>query len=101
MRKPTFDTLDAKPLIAPSRAAQLLAEAKARKPWPPETPCYKCGGPVGEPFAPWPASKPVCPVCALANIEAVLFAPDDSRCAHSSPACDPCVEADTIAAHST
>ena len=68
MRKPTFDAIDAPPLIPPSRAAQLLAEAKARKPWPPETPCYKCGGPVGEPFSRLVTSRPVCVVCAWANI---------------------------------
>ena len=67
-------TGDAPPLIPPSRAAQLLAEAKARKPWPPETPCYKCGGPVGEPFSRLVTSRPVCVVCAWANIKAALAA---------------------------
>jgi hypothetical protein len=72
MRKPTFDTLDEKP-FGSTRAAQLLAEAKARKPWPPETPCYKCAGPVGEPWHHLVSSRPVCPVCAWANIERALF----------------------------
>jgi hypothetical protein len=68
--------LDEKPLIPPTRAQQLLAEAKARKPWPPETPCYKCGGPVGQPFTRLTTSRPVCPACAWANIERALFSDD-------------------------
>ena len=41
------------------------------------------------------------PKRASTGREATMGDGSCSRCAHSSPACDPCVEADTIAAHST
>ena len=34
-------------------------------------------GPVGEPFSRLVTSRPVCVVCAWANIKAALFGPDE------------------------
>jgi uncharacterized Zn finger protein (UPF0148 family) len=48
--------------------------------FPPETPCYKCGTPVGEPWSgKLQPKRPVCPVCAWENITARAEAAERER----------------------
>ena len=42
-------------------------------PWPEDSPCYKCGAPVGKPWSErLIPNRPVCPRCAWDNINAAL-----------------------------